>query len=93
MNEKEIVGDELRRQAGYKQVSVSELARKLGRNRNVLINYLDGSRPLPTSLFLEICKTLGVDAGQVIDIIAKRIENEAGGTSDSLRVANDTDDR
>lgn len=79
MTEREAIADELRAERARRRVTVQELAEMIGMHKTTLLNYLNGKRDIPMSVFLRICDGLGISASEMADRIEASLKHSRGG--------------
>ncbi|HEX6462498.1 MAG TPA: helix-turn-helix transcriptional regulator [Candidatus Saccharimonadales bacterium] len=70
------IGEELRRARQEKGWSIRILAGRMDMPVNTYACYELGTRACPTHRLAEICRTLGVKPGELLDLALQRIETE-----------------
>lgn len=70
------VAAELRAERSRLRVSFPDLAERTGIPRNTLLRYLNGQRDIPMPAFGRIARALGIDAGEMLDAIQTRLDEQ-----------------
>lgn len=52
------------------------LANELGIAKTTVLNYFNGVREIPVPIFLEICRALGLNPGEVVDAAFREVNRE-----------------
>ncbi|WP_455676388.1 helix-turn-helix domain-containing protein [Pseudoscardovia suis] len=68
---------ELRAEKARKQVNDEDIAQATNTHRVSISRYLSGARPIPLTVFADICDYLGVPPSKVIDEAEKRARGNA----------------
>lgn len=72
-----IIGETLKREREKANLTLEQLSNKLPISRQTLSTYETGRSKIKISMFLEICKTLGVDPTELFDDINLRYYKNA----------------
>ncbi|MFR0555731.1 hypothetical protein PSRA_1446 [Pseudoscardovia radai] len=68
---------ELRAQKGRRKASDDDIADAIGVHRVSVSRYLSGARPIPLTVFADMCDYLGVAPAKVIDEAEKHARGNA----------------
>lgn len=53
-----------------------DLAKELGLAKTTVLNYFNGIREIPVPAFVEICRALGLNPGEVLDAAQREVNHE-----------------
>ena len=70
------VAAELRAQRGRIQKTVDTLVRETGLSKSAVLNYLNDKRDIPVPALYALCRALGINPGEIIDLAERAIESE-----------------
>lgn len=77
------LGSEIRAEADYRSVSITELAEASGITRGTLYLYLNNKRSIPLGVLLAIASRLDIGPDVLLDRAEQRASRDAQDTSDS----------
>lgn len=79
MTEREAIAAELRAERARTRATVQDLVDATGMHKTTLLNYMNGKRDIPMSVFLMICDGLSVSASEMTDRIQASLKNSRSG--------------
>ncbi|MCI1979268.1 MAG: helix-turn-helix transcriptional regulator [Bifidobacteriaceae bacterium] len=75
------IAAEMRAQKARKNMTEAEIADRIGVHRVSISRYLSGARPLPLGIFADLCRVLGMDAFEVVNIAEIQAKKDVSGAS------------
>jgi len=74
----DIVGEDLREAIHESELTITGIALAVGIERATLSRYLNGTRVLPLSTYIDICEAVAIDPHAIIDQAYDRLISELG---------------